>query len=372
MIALFDAHPRLAQALPHTPLATLPSPVVHAAALGDAVGAPALYVKQDDAYAPQYGGNKVRKLEFLLGRALEDGARTVMTFGAAGSNHALATALYARQVGLHPVALLVPQHNSHSVQRNLLRHLSLETELLPFATGGQIALGTVKAFYHHARRDGRFPHVIPPGGSSPTGIVGFVNAAFELRRQMEEGLLPAPARVYAASGTMGTVVGLLLGFAAAGLDTTVVAVRVTWEKFTSMAKARRLFHTTNHLLREADPGFPLLEFPEARFELRDDCFGEDYGLWTPEAVAAMDLAKDLGHLKLEGTYTGKAFAALMADARANAQRDRPVLFWNTYNSVDFGADIAGVDYHALPPALHSYFETPVQPLEAARQGAVKE
>ncbi len=363
MIALFDAYPRLAQALPHVALATLPSPVQRAEAFGRAIGVDAIYIKRDDAYAPQYGGNKVRKLEFLLGRALADEARTVLTFGAAGSNHALATALYAREVGLHPVALLVPQHNSRSVQRNLLRHIPLQTELLPFETGGQIALGTAKAFYRHARKDGRFPQVIPPGGSSPTGLVGFVNAAFELRQQIDAGLLPAPARVYAASGTMGTVVGLLLGFAAAGLDSTVVAVRVTWEKFTSMAKARRLFHTTNFLLREADPSFPLLDFPEDRFVLRDEFFGDDYGLWTPAGLEAMALAKELLNLKLEGTYTGKALAALVADARARQLASGPALFWNTYNSVDFAPAIAGLDYHALPAPLHPYFETPVQPLE---------
>lgn len=362
MIALFDAYPRLAKAVPHVALATLPSPVQRAEAFGRALGVDGIFVKRDDAYAPQYGGNKVRKLEFIFGRALADEARTVLTFGAAGSNHALATAIFARYLDLHPVALLVPQHNSRAVQRNLLRHLPLQTELRPFATGRKIALGTAKAFYRHARRDGRFPTVIPPGGSSPTGIVGYVNAAFELAQQIEAGMLPAPARVYVASGTMGTAVGLLLGFAAAGVDTTVVAVRVTWEKFTSMAKARRLFHTTNFLLREADPSFPLLDFPEDRFVLRDEFFGDDYGLWTPAGIEAMALAKELLNLKLEGTYTGKALAALVADARAG-RLDGPALFWNTYNSIDFAPAITGLDYHDLPRSLHTYFETPVQPLE---------
>lgn len=366
MHALFEAFPRMRDALPVAALAELPTPVTVSEDLGRAVGCGPVWVKRDDACAPEYGGNKVRKLSFLLGRARAEGVKTVITYGAAGSNHALATAIHAQRLGLRTIALLVPQHNSGSVRKNLLRQLEAGTDLRPCANGRAAALETVRAFYQSARADGRFPQVIPPGGSSPLGLAGFVDAAFELKAQVDAGLLPAPARVYAASGTMGTVVGLLLGFAAAGLDSTVVAVRVTWEKFTSLDKARRLFHTTNHLLREADPAFPLLDFPEARFELRDEFFGEDYGLWTPAAVEAMEVAGELAGLRLEGTYTGKALAALIADARADRLADGPPLFWSTYNSVPWTPPADTAAHRALPGPFQRYFEEDVQPLERAR------
>jgi D-cysteine desulfhydrase len=349
--------------LPVAALAELPTPVSVSEDLGRAVGCGPVWVKRDDACAPGYGGNKVRKLAFLLGRAQADGVKTVLTYGAAGSNHALATAIHARRLGLGTVALLVPQHNSASVGKNLLHHLEAGTDLRPCANGRAAAVETVRAFYQAARADGRFPQVIPPGGSSPLGLAGFVDAAFELKAQVEAGLLPAPTRVYAASGTMGTVVGLTLGFAAAGLDCTTVAVRVTWEKFTSLAKARRLFHTTNHLLREADPSFPLLDFPEDRFELRDEFFGEDYGLWTPAGVEAMDLAGELAGLRLEGTYTGKAMAGLLADARCGRLGKQTALFWNTYNSVPWTPAAGAGDPARLPVAFQPYFTGELQPLE---------
>lgn len=362
-IPLFERYPALAGKLAHVSFAQLPTPVERMAVEGVA----ALYVKRDDLSAALYGGNKVRKLEFLLGGAREGGAKAVMTFGAAGSNHALATALYARRAGLQGISMLLPQPNAHSIRRNLLMGCRAGAELHHYDNPVKMTLGVAQEMFRHLRKDGRFPHVIPPGGSSPVGTLGFVNAAFELQRQVEEGLLPEPDCLYAASGTMGTVIGLLLGMAACGLRTRVVAIRVTPPPFTTPGKARTLFKTTNTLLHDADPGFPLLPFPEDRFELRDDFYPPGYGVFTEAVVEAIQRAKASAGLKIEGTYTGKAFAALLAGAASSALRGKTALFWNTYNSRDFSDEIAQVDYHNLPKAFHRYFEEEVQALDPAGQ-----
>lgn len=368
MNSLFVAYPGLAERLPFRSLGDFPTPVMPLRDLAETIGLGGLYVKRDDLSAALYGGNKVRKLEFLLGQALRDGRKRVMTFGAAGSNHALATALYARETGLDSISMLIPQPNARYVRRNLLMSHAAGAEL--HHSGGMVSVvfASLYQYLRHAVRDGRFPMLIPPGGTSPVGMAGFVAAGFELRQQIEVGQLPEPDRLYVASGTMGTVIGLLLGVVAAGLRTRVVAVRVTQPQFTSMRKARRYFRAVNALLHRADASFPEFPFPEDRLEFRHEFYGGEYARYTPEGMRAVSLVHDTQGLKLEGTYTGKTFAAIIADAQSGLLTDKTALFWNTYNSRDFSGAIAGIDYHELPRAFHRYFEQEVQPLDLSTPG----
>lgn len=363
MRTLFKYFPRLEETLPHVVLADLPTPVERLTRFGEAVGAGSLYIKRDDLSAARYGGNKVRKLEFLLGDALRRGAREVMTFGCAGSNHATATALYARQLGLRGISMLLPQPNARSVRRNLLLSYRNGAEIHVYKNMRSLEAGVILQHVRHVLATGKRPYFIPPGGSSPLGAVGYVNAAFELRDQMESGLIPEPDAIYVAAGTSGTAVGLMLGLRAAGLRTEVVAVRVTDESFVNVPRIMRLLEKTNALLHQTDPSFPMLRFSEADIILRHDCYGEQYALYTNESVEAMRLMKDTQGILLEGTYTGKACAALISDARRGLLQEKTALFWNTYNSRDLAPEIANVDYHNLPKACHRYFEEEVQLLD---------
>ena len=331
--------------------------------LGSEVGIERLYVKRDDLSGEAYGGNKVRKLEFLLGRALAEGRKTVLTFGGAGSNHALATSIYARQRGLKSVSILLPQPNAHSVHRNLLMGHRAGAALCYYVSPGRAAAGTFLQRQRCRLRDGSYPAVIPPGGSSALGALGFVNAALELKAQVEAGEMPEPDVLYAASGTMGTVIGLAVGLMLAGMRCRVMAVCVTKPPYTSPEKAPLLFGEIVSLLRRSDPSVPKLSFDNSGFILRHGFLGKGYGLYTEESAAAAKRVKEAQGLKLEGTYTGKTFAALLADAEAGALTGKTVLFWNTHNSRDFSAEIEGIDYHELPPGLHGYFEDEVQPLD---------
>ena len=364
---LFEAYPRLREGVPFVALGVLPTPVERMErleqTLGSEMGDGRLYVKRDDLSGQPYGGNKVRKLEFLLGRALREGRKAVLTFGAAGSNHALATAIYAKQLGLGSISMLTPQPNTLSVRRNLLMSHHVGAELHHSPTMKRVGGAALLQLALHRLCDGAFPYVIPPGGSAPTGILGFVNAAFELKQQIADGLLPEPDCLYAASGTMGTVVGLMLGLRAAGLRTRVVAVRVTDERFTSLRKARYLFDKTNAILHRADSSFPHAPFPSDSLQFRNEFYGPGYAVYTEEGLRAVRRIKETEGIRLEGVYTGKTFAAVLADAQAGLLRDQTVLFWNTYNSYDFGAEIEGLDYHVLPRAFHRYFEEEVQALE---------
>lgn len=354
VLPLFSRFPGLASALPYVALGSLPTPVVRWSALAGATGAASLWLKQDDISGPLYGGNKVRKLEFLLGAARVRGAGSVLTFGAAGSNHALATAIYAGALGLEAISMMVPQEPGPTVRRNLLRGLAAGASLRLHGGRGAVRGATVAEVAGRFASGAGRPFIIPAGGSAPLGTVGFVNAALELADQVAAGELPAPDRIYVASGTMGTCVGLLLGLAVAGLPTEVVAVRVTVAPYTSPEKARRLFARTAALLRRADPAFPQVAFPEARFTLRDDFLGPGYGRATAAGTEAVARAASAG-VTLEGTYTGKALACLLAVEAARAGNGRNILFWNTYNSVPQGEAIKAMDYHQLPADFHRYF-----------------
>jgi len=322
MIPLFKQYPLLREKLPYVSLGEFPTPVQKLDGIGRNLGMNRLYIKRDDLSGSIYGGNKVRKLEFLLGNALKVNAKEVMTFGGAGSNHALATAIYARQIGLRSISMLVPQPNAHYVRRNLLMsyHCGAELhlcggELRSRTTMPLVFLATVHQLLRHRLKSGRFPHLIPPGGSSPLGAIGFVNAAFELKEQIDNGLAPEPEYVYVASGTMGTAAGLMLGFGVLKLKSRVISVRVTDNKLVNVKGMVRLIDSTNSLLCALDPCFPTLKFSGADVEIRHNFFGQQYALFTREGMEAVTRMKKSEGIKLDGTYTGKAFAALINDTK---------------------------------------------------------
>jgi 1-aminocyclopropane-1-carboxylate deaminase/D-cysteine desulfhydrase-like pyridoxal-dependent ACC family enzyme len=120
MIPLFKQYPKLEEKLPYISLGEFPTPVQKLERLGMELGVGNLYTKRDDLSGRLYGGNKPRKLEFILGDVLRSGAKEVITFGGAGSNHALATAIYSRQAGLKSISMLMPQPNARYVRNNLL------------------------------------------------------------------------------------------------------------------------------------------------------------------------------------------------------------------------------------------------------------
>jgi 1-aminocyclopropane-1-carboxylate deaminase/D-cysteine desulfhydrase-like pyridoxal-dependent ACC family enzyme len=346
---LFEAFPALGRALPHTPLALLPTPVERAAELGAALGLRALHIKRDDLSGAVYGGGKTRKLELFLGDALRGGHKTVITFGAVGSNQAVATAAYAAQLGLGAILMLLPQPADERVRQSLLAdlHFGATVRLSPGEPHAEAAARRIAA----ASGDPGEPYVIPTGGSSPLGNAGFVAAAFELKQDIDRGALPEPDVLYIAMGTMGSAVGLCLGMAALGLKTRVVAVRASSPGTSSEPRFRAMLASTRDYLRRLDPSFPAVDPGECHVTIAGGQLGAGYAMPTPKGTNAIRLARELAHLELEPTYTGKALAALVDDARALS--DQVVLFWNTHNSRTI--DVTGADARDLPAELRGYF-----------------
>jgi D-cysteine desulfhydrase len=356
MIPLFEHFPRLKENLPYVSIGEFPTPVKKLEKMGEKLGLSHLYVKQDGFTGKPFGGNKLRKLEFLLGEALHRGAIATLTFGYAGSNHALATAVCAKQLGLKSISMLLPQHTAGYVRRNLLMSLYAEAELHFCPKRMFMPLAALYQQLRHRLKEGKTPYLIPPGGSTPAGTIGFVNAAFELKNQIDRGEIPEPDRIYVTLGTSGTVVGLMIGLNALGIKSRVIPVRVVNKNWIDENSVLKLYTETVSLLCSLAPSFPRQELSVSDIRIVDDFLGEGYAQFTDEGNEAVNLMDETEGITLDGTYTGKTFAALMADAREKKIKDEIILFWNTLNARDVSGLIENMDYRRLPKPFHHYFD----------------
>ncbi|MCD6479680.1 pyridoxal-phosphate dependent enzyme [Candidatus Bathyarchaeota archaeon] len=355
---IFEEYPGL-EKLPWMELGEFPTPVEHLKRFGEAIGLENLYIKRDDRSSKLYGGNKVRKLEFILADAKERGRRTLITAGAVGSNQVLATGIYGRQLGFRVIGIVMDQPNAEYVRRNLLldHHFGVELHHTHSMTGAYIKFFGI---YLKELLLGHKPYLVPPGASSPLGNVGYVNAAFELRSQIEEGLLPEPDNIIVAAGSLGTAAGLYLGCRLAGLKTRVLAIQVAMPSVTNLRKYVELVNETARFMRRYDESIPEMRVSEDDLTLITDYLGEGYAYFTEEGVRTVELMRELEDIQLEHTYTGKALGGGVDWLKRHGLSDKVTLFWNTYNSVDLTHLIEGADYHELPRPLHRYFEEPTQ------------
>jgi D-cysteine desulfhydrase len=333
VLPLYRAFPALERALPRHPFLPAPTPVERFALDGAPPGA--LFVKRDDRSCPLYGGNKPRKLEFVIGSALAAGAKTLVTTGGLGTNHGLATTILGASVGLATVLVLVDQPATATVRETLRLQCAYGATQLAARNVAGAAAQTLRALATSALR-GERPKLVPTGGSSALGDVGFVSAGLELAEQVRAGLLPEPATIVMAVGTGGSMAGLVLGLRLAGLRSRVDGVLVSDILPPSSARMARAARATLRLLRRADSSIPNGTLRAGDFPLLRDQLGAGYGSPTAEGQDAVAAAAALG-IRLDGTYTGKALAAIRARGADGRRREGPVLFWDTYNGVDVAA-----------------------------------
>lgn len=308
-----DALPRVALCDPPTPVRELP---------GLTPGRE-LWVKDDSRSAPLWGGNKPRKLEWVLGDARARGCRTILTFGGLGTNHGLATALYAREAGMRCVLALVDQPVDEHVEAQLERIRASGARVHLTRTTARTVLAAPYLMARYAR-----PYRLPPGGSSPVGALGFVEAALELAAQVEAGELPEPRGIVLALGTGGSAAGLVAGLRLAGLRTRVHAVLVNDKLRLTEPGLLRLARRTLRLLERRGADVASARPEPGDVEVVRGFMGAGYGHATPEAGEAMRRGAAAG-LDMEPVYTGKALAAVLAGAIPG---DGPLLYWHTQSA----------------------------------------
>ena len=351
--ALFRRFPALQGRIPHRGFLAGPTPVEPLRIAG--IGGTPLLVKRDDRSCTSYGGNKPRKLEFVIGSCLERGVRRLVTTGGLGTNHGLATTILGREAGLATTLVLVDQPVTEKVRDSLLLFTAHGAEVVYGRNIPGAALQCVRILAR-SRLRGERAALVPAGGSSAPGILGFVSAAFELAEQIQEGMLERPSEIYVPIGTGGTYVGLGLGLRLAGLASRVVGILVTDILPPSPARLAKVAKATLRRLRRADPSIPELKLGPGDFPISAGQVGPGYGSPTPAAEEAVRAASDAG-LHLETTYTGKCLAEIRDRAGRGALDEGPILFWNTFSSVDLQQHTPRPpDPARLPRRLRRLFE----------------
>ncbi len=360
---LFRLHPRLEGRIAWVRLGDLPTPVSPMPGLGAHAGFPNLWVKRDDLSSPVYGGNKVRKLEFTLADAVRRGRGTVITFGALGSNHVLATTVHGRGLGLRTVGVFVPQPVQEYLRTNVLCNQACGCQIEYIEARACLPVRALR-LYASMRLAGREPTLLWMGGSSTLGVLGYVEAGLEIAAQVQAGLLPEPAFAFVPAGTGGTLAGLHLGLALAGLRTRAVGVRVLERTLVNEHVVALLARRAHALLARLDPSVPEVRVDAGNVLMLHGHAGSRYARFTARGLEAVALARDLEGLHLEGTYSGKALAGMMAFLRSSVHRATPVLFVDTHNSAPLDPLMrGGPGPGALPGPVREYFARPVEDVE---------
>ena len=356
--ALYNRYPELRDRLPRLALGKGPSPVAPLTRLSSRLGGPPLWVKNDGLYGGVYGGNKARKLEFILADALRRRSRTIITVGGTGTNHGLATALYAREQGLRTVLLLVDQPVTDRVRTQVWRLHQSGAVLHRTRTARRTkALAPLMMLRYADWRRAQLPYLLPVGGSTPLGAVGYVNAALELADQIAAGEMPEPTHIFVALGSGGTAAGLLLGLRMAGLHSRLVGVLVNDLMPLGRETVARLANRSAKLLRRRGAHLPPGDIWPEESDVLTDWLGDGYGSPTPAGMRAEELLRETEGLELEGVYTAKAVAALVDAVESGKLTEGPLLYWHTYNALPlpFGRPTAE-DLGRLPPAFRDLAE----------------
>jgi len=334
-------YPRIRLGHLNTPLEPMPR-------LTALLGGPTLYIKRDDCTGLATGGNKTRKLEFLMADALAQGADTVITQGATQSNHARQTAAAAAKLGLRCIVLL--EDRTGNRDPNYLHSGNVFLERLMGAPTRTYAGGTdmnqaMQAVADEVRADGGQPYVIPGGGSNRIGALGYVNCALEILTQANDQQIVVD-RVVHATGSAGTQAGLVTGFEGANSGVAVLGIGVRAAREAQEASVFRLACETAEFL-----GMPGVVRRE-RVVANCDYVGDGYGLPTAAMVEAVSLLARTEGILLDPVYSGKGMAGLI-DLIRNGQfrRGETVVFVHTGGSAAlfgymdaFGSTLpAGVD-----------------------------
>ena len=304
-------------------LSRFPTPLEAAPRLGKALGIERLWVKRDDCICLGGGGNKVRKLEYLVADALSKGARTLITDGGVQSNHARLTAAAAAKVGMKALLVLgAPELGDNN--GNLILDNLFGADIL-FMEGASVK-DMEEAMDHEAAKlsvAGKRPYIIPIGGSTPLGDLGYVDAVKELAEQAD---FDDPI-IFAAVGSGGTLTGLLLG----------CRLYMPKAKVIGVAVAGGTNHIKRHMAECFKGAAELLGVEETLsvddIDIIDDCYGTSYGVPCPGGDEAVKLAASTEGILLDPVYTGKAMYGLREAVKRDVfDKTRPVVFWHTGGS----------------------------------------
>lgn len=309
---------------PRVRLAHLPTPLEPAPRLSDVLGVD-LWIKRDDCTGLAGGGNKTRKLEFLLGAALAERADTLVTQGATQSNHVRQTAAAAAAHGLACEIILEDRTGFTSADYAENGNVLLDRlfgAVIRVVPGGSDMTAELEITAEAVRARGGSPYVIPGGGSNPIGALGYVDCAREIVSQADEMDLQID-RIITATGSAGTHAGLVAGLAVMGADIPVLGIGVRAPKPKQEENVLKLARETAALLGRPDAVTPEMVVADC------DYVGEGYGFIDDKVIEALTLAARSEGLLLDPVYSAKAMKGLIALAGQGRFADETVVFLHT-------------------------------------------
>lgn len=315
---------------PRLTLGHFPTPLEALPALTKYLGGPTIYIKRDDATGLATGGNKTRKLEFLLADALQQGADVIITQGATQSNHVRQTIAAASKLGLKTKILLEKRVTDYGedYQRsgNILLDNLLGGEIVDHLPAGTDMQQAMEDLADTLREQGAKPYVIPGGGSSPVGALGYVACAEELLFQSSQQRLRIDHIVH-ATGSTGTQTGLVTGLTATNSQIPLLGISVRAPREKQEENVYALAQRTWQLLGIAG------EVPRQAVKVNSDYVGKGYGIPTEGTLEALTLLARLEGVLLDPVYSGKGMAGLIDLIRkGHFSRDENVVFIHTGGS----------------------------------------
>jgi len=348
---LFEALPELERHVPWIPFAHVPTAVEPCDAIADWLGRGGVFMKRDDLVSPLYGGNKVRRYEFILADAKAKAARRIVTAGGIASTQVMATALFGRELGFAVRAVLFDQPVTEFARQAVLGFADAGVELI---FGGGYAMTAWRAWRALRRDAGNY--LILPGAANPLANLGYIDAMFELAGQVERGLAPRPDVIVLPTGSSGTLAALALGCAHLGWETEVIGVRITTSLACNRATVGLVIGATDRFLAARAPRWKPMR-GAVRYSLHGGALGRGYGYPTSEAVEGAAMVERLTGARGEVTYSGKALAALRVIARSPRYAGKTILLWNTLSTPRPRPSAGAAD--RVPPSLRWVLERPL-------------
>jgi len=312
--------------VPRRSYTAYPTPLEKLEHLTKELGGPTIYMKRDDLLGLTAGGNKTRKLEFLMGDAIKHGADTVITTGAIQSNHCRLTLAAAIKEGLNcQLVLQEKQPGTYDKQasgNNFLYEL-LGAENISIISPEANALEEMNRLAVKLRDEGKNPYVIPLGGSNEIGTLGYVTCVQEIIQQTDKMKVPMD-HIVAVVGSGGTFAGLALGFSLHYSDVSLTGIHITGNNETQESLVRQHIENAANFLQ-----IPF-HIPTDRMQFFDKYVGDGYGIPTDEMIVAVKLVAQTEGILLDPVYTGKAMAGLIDLIQQGVfTKDDNVLFIHT-------------------------------------------
>ncbi len=328
-LPIFKEYPKLKETVPWIPLGDFPTRVTSLSRITESLSCKSFWVKRDSESSSLYGGNKVRKLEFEFGKVMERKSEMILAYGSLGSNFTIATCLFAKTLGIPTHLILYDTVNTPFVMANFKRNREMAQNITRIRSPLSLPYAVSRELWRHRRKK---VYLMPPGGSSPLSTLGYVNAMFELKGQIDAGEMPMPDSIFLPVGTGGTLAGLLIAKVLLDLPIEIIGMAVVDRIITNPIVLKLFIYRSVRFLNQV-AGTHLKAthvFKELHLDYRS--LGKGYAHSTDEAMWARDLLKRDENIILDGTYTAKAMAGAIDVIRTDLKTDTNVLFWHSFNS----------------------------------------